>query len=53
MELFGGVLSIKSVTFLIFSVFLVAAVGYGLGRIKIKGVSLGTAGVFIIALLYG
>ena len=53
MSLFGGALSVKGVTFLIFSVFVIAAAGYGLGRIKIKGVSLGTAGVFIIALLYG
>ncbi|MBR3760507.1 MAG: permease [Ruminococcus sp.] len=36
-----------------FSVFLIAAAGYLLGRITIKGVSLGTAGVFIIALIYG
>lgn len=53
MSLFGGALSVEGVTFLIFSVFVIAAAGYGLGRIKIKGVSLGTAGVFIIALLYG
>ena len=53
MSLFGGALSVEGVTFLIFSVFIIAALGYGLGRIKIKGVSLGTAGVFIIALLYG
>ena len=53
MELLGGVLSVKSVTFLMFSVLAIAVVGYALGRITIKGVSLGTAGVFIIALLYG
>ena len=53
MELFDGILSVKGVTFLIFSVMIIAATGYLLGRITIKGVSLGTAGVFIIALLYG
>lgn len=53
MTLFGGVLPITGLTFLMFSVFAIAAVGYALGRITIKGVSLGTAGVFIIALLYG
>ncbi|MCR4789798.1 MAG: permease [Treponemataceae bacterium] len=53
MVLFGGILSIKAVTFLSFSVFVIAALGYLLGRITIKGVSLGTAGVFIVALLYG
>ncbi|WP_242939925.1 permease [Ruminococcus flavefaciens] len=35
------------------SVIAIAALGYILGRITIKGISLGTAGVFIIALLYG
>ncbi len=53
MELFWGILSIKSITFLTFCVFAIAAFGYLLGRITIKGVSLGTAGVFIIALLFG
>ena len=33
--------------------FAVVALGYLLGRISIKGVSLGTAGVFIVALLFG
>lgn len=36
-----------------FSVFAIAALGYILGRITVKGVNLGTAGVFVIALLYG
>ena len=53
MDLFNGVISIQSVSFLVFTVFVIAAVGYALGRVTIKGVSLGTAGVFIIALLYG
>lgn len=53
MNLFDGVISIQSVSFLMFTVFAIAAVGYALGRITIKGVSLGTAGVFIVALLYG
>ncbi|MBQ7857726.1 MAG: permease [Oscillospiraceae bacterium] len=33
--------------------FAVIAVGYLLGRISIKGISLGTAGVFIVALIFG
>ena len=53
MSLFGGVISLQGVTFLIFSVFCIAAVGYSLGRIKIKGIDLGTAGVFVISLVYG
>ena len=53
MNLFGGGVPITGVTFLIFSVITILAVGYALGRITIKGVSLGSAGVFIVALLYG
>ena len=52
MNLFG-VISVSGVTFLLFCVMAIAAVGYALGRITIKGVSLGTAGVFIVALLFG
>lgn len=53
MNLFGGVIPITGVSFFLFCVFAILAVGYGLGRITIKGVSLGDAGVFIIALLFG
>lgn len=53
MSLFGGVISITSISFLMFSIFVITAVGYALGRIRIKGVDLGTAGVFIVALVYG
>ncbi|MCR5762944.1 MAG: permease [Treponema sp.] len=53
MVLFGGILSIKAISFLVFCVFSIAGLGYLLGRITVKGVSLGTAGVFIIALLFG
>ena len=53
MNLFGGVITVNGVAFLLFCVFAIAAVGYLLGRVTIKGVSLGTAGVFIIALLFG
>ena len=53
MSLFGGIISISNISTLLFVVFAVLAVGYALGRITIKGVSLGDAGVFIIALLFG
>ena len=53
MELFGGILAVKSVVFLTFSVFAIAAIGYAIGKITVKGINLGTAGVFIIALIYG
>lgn len=53
MNLFNGVLSVSGIAFLTFCVLAIAAVGYLLGRITIKGVNLGTAGVFIVALLFG
>lgn len=53
MILFNGLLSIKAVTFLMFSIFAIMMLGYALGRITVKGIELGTAGVFIVALLYG
>lgn len=53
MELFGGILAVKAVTFLTFGVFVIAAAGYSIGRIEVKGIDLGTAGVFIVALVYG
>ncbi|MBQ8526238.1 MAG: permease [Clostridia bacterium] len=53
MTLFGGVIPVTGVAFLVFCVFAIAAIGYMLGRITIKGVNLGTAGVFIIALVFG
>ena len=45
--------TINAASFLMLSVFGIAAVGYLLGRVTIKGISLGTAGVFVIALIYG
>ena len=53
MELFGGVIPVTGASFLLMCVFAILFVGYALGRITIKGVSLGDAAVFIIALLFG
>ena len=53
MKFFDGVISINDIYTLLFVVFGVLLVGYALGRITIKGVSLGDAGVFIIALVAG
>ncbi|MCR5137892.1 MAG: permease [Oscillospiraceae bacterium] len=53
MVLFGGAVQITGITFQLFVVFAVILVGYLIGRIDIKGISLGTAGVFIAALLFG
>lgn len=53
MNLFGGVIPITGISFVLLCVFAILFVGYSLGRITIKGVSLGDAGVFVIALLFG
>jgi len=53
MSLFGGVIPITGITFLMFCIFSILFVGYAFGRITVKGVSLGDAGVFVIALLFG
>ncbi|MBR5558950.1 MAG: permease [Oscillospiraceae bacterium] len=49
----GSIFSVTGIGFMMFCVFIVAALGYALGRITVKGVNLGTAGVFIVALLFG
>ena len=43
----------KSALSVIFIVFAISAIGYLLGRITVKGISLGTAGVLLAALLFG
>ena len=53
MSLFGGLISIGNVPTLLLVVFSVLFLGYALGRIKIKGIALGDAGVFLVALLVG
>ena len=53
MSLLNGIISISNIYTLLFVLFSVLLFGYLLGRITIKGVSLGDAGVFIIALIMG
>ncbi len=53
MSIFNGMISVSGVAFLVFCVLAIAAVGYALGRITVKGINLGTSGVFIVALLFG
>ena len=53
MELFGGVITISNISTLLVVVFSVLLGGYALGRITVKGVSLGDAGVFVVALIVG
>ena len=53
MSLFGGVIPITGITFLMFSIFAIIAIGLLIGSIKVKGINLGDAGVFIVALIFG
>ena len=46
-------LNVFSIAALLAGIFIITALGYMLGRITIKGVSLGTAGVFLVAILFG
>ncbi len=45
--------SIKGTTLVLFFMFAIIAIGYLIGKINIKGVSLGTAAIFIVALVFG
>lgn len=49
----SGVSSVFNLNYFLMGLFIVTVLGYLLGRITIKGVSLGTAGVFLIAILFG
>lgn len=53
MSLFGGAFSIGNVYTLLLVVFAVLFSGLLFGRITVKGISLGSAGVFILALVFG
>jgi AspT/YidE/YbjL antiporter-like protein len=53
MNIFKGVILVQGISFVMFSSFICIFIGLLLGRITIKGVSLGSAGVFIVALIYG
>ncbi|MBO5925935.1 MAG: permease [Clostridia bacterium] len=47
------VFNFGSTAVLFILIFIITALGYLLGRITIKGVNLGTAGVFLVAILFG
>ena len=52
-ELLSNLISLGSTPTVLLMAFLVCFVGYALGAIKVKGLNLGTAGVFLFALLFG
>ncbi len=51
MDYFGGVLG--SLLSALFIIFVILSLGYAVGAIKIKGVSLGSAGVLLVAIIVG
>ena len=53
MEFIGKLINPGSAAVVLMGAFLIIFLGYCLGRISVKGVSLGTAGVFLMALLFG
>lgn len=53
MEFISNLINPGSVAVVLMGAFFITFLGYCLGRISVKGVSLGTAGVFLTALLFG
>ena len=53
MEFINALFSLKANAIVLCGAFLIAFLGYALGYIKVKGLCLGTAGVFLVALLFG
>ena len=51
MEYFGGVFSAMLTP--LFVLFIILTLGYAVGAVKVKGVSLGSAGVLLVAILVG
>ncbi len=53
MEFISKLIGLGQTPVVLLSVFLICFIGYVIGAIKVKGLSLGTAGVFLFALLFG
>ncbi|MBQ3215493.1 MAG: permease [Oscillospiraceae bacterium] len=53
MEFVSKLIGLGQTPVVLLSVFLVCFIGYLLGSVKVKGLCLGTAGVFLFALLFG
>ena len=53
MELIEKIISLKPDIYVLLMTFIICVIGYAIGSIQIKGISLGTAGVFLFALLFG
>ena len=53
MDFISKLISLGQTPVVLLSVFLICFIGYAIGSIKVKGLNLGTAGVFLFALLFG
>ena len=53
MEFLSKIISLGQTPTVFLSVFLICFIGYAIGAVKVKGLNLGTAGVFLFALLFG
>ena len=53
MDFLSKIISLGQTPTVFLSVFLICFIGYAIGAVKVKGLNLGTAGVFLFALLFG
>ena len=53
MDFISKLIGLGQTPTVLLSVFLICFIGYAIGAIKVKGLNLGTAGVFLFALLFG
>ena len=53
MDIISKLIGLGQTPTVLLSVFLICFIGYAIGAIKVKGLNLGTAGVFLFALLFG
>ncbi|MGM9522614.1 MAG: permease [Oscillospiraceae bacterium] len=53
MSFLNSLISLSGTTAVFIGAFFICVIGYMIGHISIKGVNLGTAGVFLMALLFG
>lgn len=47
------IISLKPDVYVLLMAFIICFIGYAIGSVKVKGISLGTAGVFLFSLLFG
>ena len=47
------IISLKPDIYVLLMAFIICFIGYAIGAVKFKGLSLGTAGVFLFSLLFG